>query len=96
MKGIDDVLHPLHGNITDPLSITAHPLFQYSTMPRLSSLQDTLLQYPPELLSLIGHCPVTDKDGYTIMTQLGLNNASAGSDGSVKDGIGGHLSLIHI
>ena len=94
MKGFDNVLHPLQGNITEPSSTTAHPLFQYATMPRLSSLQDTLLQYPPELLSLLGHCPVTDNEGYIIMTQLGLNNASAGSDGSVKDGIGGHSFCI--
>ena len=68
MKGIDDVLHPLHGAIAAPFSTIAHPLFQYATMTRLSSLQDTLLQYPPELLSLLGHCPVTNMEGHTIMT----------------------------
>ena len=94
MKGIDDVLHPLQGIIAPPQSTIAHPLFQYATMTRLSSLQDTLLQYPPELLSLLGHCPVTDMEGHTIMTHLGLNTASAGSDGSVKDGIGGHSFCI--
>ena len=94
MKGIDDVLRPLHGIIAPPQSTIAHPLFQYATMTHLSSLQATMLQYPPELLSLLGHCPVTDMEGHTIMTHLGLNTASAGSDGSVKDGIGGHSFCI--
>ena len=75
MKGIDDVLCPLHGTIAPPHSIQAHPLFQYATMSRLSSLQATLLQYPPERLSLLGHCPVTDKDGRIIMTHLGYHTS---------------------
>ena len=67
MKGVDDVLHPLHGTTTAPLSIIAHPLFHYASMTRMNSLQDTLLQYPPELLSLLGHCPITDMEGHIIM-----------------------------
>jgi len=61
----------------------------------MSSLQATMLQYPPEILSLLlGHCPITDTEGQDIMEQLDLNNASTGSNGSVKDGIGGHSFCI--
>ena len=94
MKGIDDVLRPLHGIIAPPQFTITHPLFLYNTMIRLSLLQAILLQYPPELISLLGHYPVTDMAGRIIMTHLGLNTASAGSDGSVKDGIGGHSFCI--
>jgi len=59
-------------------------------MTRQGSLTATISQYPSELLSLLGHCPITDKEGQHIMEQLGLHKVSAASDGSVKDGIGGH------
>ena len=90
MKGIDDVIYPLLGDVTEPSSILAHPKFNYAAMTRQGSLTATISQYPSELLSLLGHCPITDKEGQHIMEQLGLHKVSAASDGSVKDGIGGH------
>ena len=89
MKGIDEVTHPLIGTIYTPSSSTIYPLFNYSLMSRKSSLHASMLQYPPELLSLLGHCHITDTDVQDIMERLGHNNTSAGSDGSVKDGIVG-------
>jgi len=70
MKGINDVLHPLTGTITAPPSLTTHPLFNYVSMTRMSSLLDTFLQYHPELLSLLRDCPITYIEDHIIMEQL--------------------------
>lgn len=69
-------------------------LYDYSTIIRQSSLQQTLMIYPPELLSIIGNANILDEEGCQIMKQLGQNNVSARSDGSVKDGAGGHSFCI--
>ena len=94
MKGTDDLLLPILDRTMVPAEITAHLHFDYTTMRRLESLQDTILQYPPELLYLMGKVKVTDEEGLELMVQLSANNASAGSDGSVKNGIGGHSFCI--
>ena len=63
-------------------------------MIRGSTLMDTIRQYPPELLALIGEIQISDSVGLTLMECLTKGEASAGSDGSVKDGIGGHAFCI--
>ena len=94
MKRTDDLLLPILDRTMVTAEITAHLHFDYTTMRRLESLQDTILQYPPELLYLMGKVQVTDEEGLELMVQLSANNASAGSDGSVKNGIGGHSFCI--
>ena len=50
---------------------------------------DTIRKYPSELLSLLGEVSISDLDGQALMNFIGSSKASAGSDGSVKEGIGG-------
>lgn len=38
----------------------------------------------------MGHTNISNKEWYTIMEQLGKSRVIARSDGSVKDGVGGH------
>ena len=54
----------------------------------------TIRQYPTELLSLFGGIQISDREGKGIMMCIHNNNAHAGSDGSVKDGKGGHAFCI--
>ena len=54
----------------------------------------TIRQYPTELLSLFGGIQISDREGKGIMMCIQNNNASAGSDGSAKDGNGGHAFCI--
>ena len=63
-------------------------------MLKKATLMDTIRQYPPKLLSLLGKLHITDKVGGQIMAGIRQKVASAGSDGSVKDGIGGHSFCI--
>ena len=54
----------------------------------------TIGQYPQELLSLFGGIQISDREGSEIMQCIKHNAAFAGSDGSVKDGKGGHAFCI--
>lgn len=90
MKGIDDVLETLIGRIHHPTKHTNHPIFDYTKMNRLKQLHTTIKQYPPELQSIMCHTNISDTEGYNLTEPFGESNISAGSDGSIKDGIGGH------
>ena len=57
-------------------------------------LMATIQQYSTGLLSLIGGIHILHKAGSTMMDYLVRGGASAGSDGSVEDGIGGHAFCI--
>ena len=63
-------------------------------MRKYDTLNDTLSQYPPELMAILGDISITDAEGLEMMRQIDSNNACAGSDGSVKDGLGGHAFCI--
>mgnify|MGYP000264414649 CR=1 FL=1 len=63
-------------------------------MSKQTSLMATIGQYPSELLSLFGGTTISDKEGAEILSCIKLNKAAAGSDGSVKDGKGGHAFCI--
>ena len=54
----------------------------------------TIRQCPSELLSLLGGTNISDAGSQLIMICINTKRASTGSDGSVKDGIGGHTSCI--
>ena len=71
----------------------AHLLFNYDTMTKHHSLLATISQYPPELQAILGALSISDKEGLEMMTYITNNKACAGSDGSVKDGIGGMPSV---
>lgn len=90
INGIDDLLLLLLDNIDAPSELIAHPHFDYTEMLRLASLRAIILQYDLELQSIIKYVSITDVEGLKLMAQLSNNNASAGSDRSVKDWIGGH------
>lgn len=86
MKGIDNLLLPLTDRIGAPSELIAHPLFDYTSVLKLVSLQATILQQSPELQSIMGEVNITDAEGLDIMVHLSENNTSTGSDGSVKCG----------
>ena len=54
MNGVDDLLEPICNTPGNYSGHSAYPLFNFSTMTRGSTLMDTIRQYPPELLSIIG------------------------------------------
>ena len=87
MQGIQDLLQPITTHPQNVYGMTAYPAFQYHHMIKKSTLMETIGQYPPELLSLLGNSNIPDTDGRQIMECIQQNRASAGSDGSVKDGI---------
>ena len=93
MKGLDALLAPTisQGNLQDYM---AYPLFDYHAMHKQDSLMATISQYPPELLAILGTLNISDTEGKTMMQYISANKACAGSDGSVKDGIGGHSFCI--
>ena len=93
MKGINEFLEPaaLQGNIVDYIAYLA---FQYTVMHRQDSLVATISQYPPKLKVLLGPVVITDEEGLEIMQHIASNNTCAGSDGLVKDGVGGHAFCI--
>ena len=94
MKGLQDLLQPITTHPHNVYGLTAYPTFQYHHMIKKSTLMDTIGQYPTELLSLLGNSTISDTDGQRIMECIQQDRASAGSDGSVKDGIGGHAFCI--
>ena len=47
-----------------------------------------------ELRALLGEINISDEEGWKIMRCIQQNKACAGSDGSVKDGNGGHAFCI--
>ena len=65
----------------------SHPSFDYHAIA-------TVRQYIQELLSLLGGIQISNKDEREIMNYIQTNGASAGSDGSVKNGKGGHAFYI--
>ena len=50
----------------------------------------TIQQYPPKLLSLFGSTNILDENGKNILENIKYKQVFAESDGSVKDGKGGH------
>ena len=55
---------------------------------------ETVRKYQQELLLLLGGPDISDEDGRTIVTCIHNYGVSTGSDGSMKDDIGGHAFLI--
>ena len=94
MKGIDDLIQPVIGTNQNCYGQVAFPTFNHKGMQKKSSLMATIRQYPTELLSLFGGIQISDREGKGIMKCIHNNNAHAGSDGSVKDGKGGHAFCI--
>ena len=84
MKGINDLLEPVTETQPNCYGQIAFPSFNYHGMTNGSSLMDTIGQYPPELLSLLGGTNISDEAGHNMMQCIRTNRASAGSDGSVK------------
>ena len=60
MKGMDELLRSVHGTLDNIYGLLAFPLFDYSNMNQKVSLRRTILQYPPELLSLLGNTYISD------------------------------------
>ena len=94
MKEVDDLLEPVYSKNGNCYGHTAHPLFNFGAIFRRPSLMATIQQYSPELLSLIGGIDISYVAGSILMDYLVSGGASAGSDGSVKDRIGGHAFYI--
>ena len=94
MQGINGLLEQVTTITPNCTGYTAYPLFNFSHMKGGTSLMATIRQYPPELLSLIGDINISDLAGQSLMRHIVKGQARAGSDGSVKDGIGGHAFCI--
>ena len=71
MKGIDDILVPITTEVDNIRDQIAHPLFDHSTMVKKDSLQNTLVNYPHELLDILGQTNITDEESLSMMTHLG-------------------------
>ena len=94
MQGINGLLQQVTDLTPNCLGHTAYPLFDLYTMKRDSSLMTTIRQYPPELFSLIGETTISNIAGKSLLRHIANGHARAGSDGSVKTGIGGHAFCI--
>ena len=94
MKGIDELIQPVISIHQNTYKLTAYPTFHYHTSFKKPTLMETIGQYPPEILSRRGNVTITDKDGSQLMTYIRRQGVSAGSDGSVRYGIGGHSFCI--
>ena len=93
LKGINAILEPTASKINRKDDIV-FPLFKYNEMIKQDSLTATLSQYPRELQAILSKLSITEEEGLEMMQQIASNNAYAGSDGSVKDGMGGHVFCI--
>lgn len=72
MKGINDIMEPTASsrNIVDHI---VYPLFEYITMHKQDSLQDTILQYPTELLTNLRSVSISDEEGLKMMHHIADN-----------------------
>ena len=94
MKGIDNLLEPVTGTHHNCVGFTTFAPFNYYAMSKGSSLMDTIRQYPPELIFLLGGVTTSDSAGGNLMRYIGCNRASARSDSSIKDDIYVHAFSI--
>ena len=94
MKGIYDLLQPVTVTTRNCFVRVVFPPFNYKWMTKQSSLIATIRQYPQELLLLFGGIHISDVDDREILRCIKHNKVYAGSDGSLKDGKGGHTFCI--
>lgn len=79
VKGVANLLLLLLDRIEAPSELIDHPQFDYIMMLRLAPLQTKILQYPPELQSIMDNVHTTNGTELELMVQLSDNNESAGS-----------------
>ena len=63
-------------------------------MKNQATLRETISQYPLEFLDIIGSPNISEEEGLQIMGEISGGLEMVGSDGSVKDGVGGHVFSI--
>ena len=87
-------MHPVIQGSQNYVGQLVFPNFDYQGMERQTSLMATIRQYPQELLFPLRGIHISDEDGEDILQCMKHSQAYAGSDGSVKDGQGGHAFCI--
>ena len=94
MKGINNLLGLVLEHNLNCFGHTVYPLFDFSNMQGEHILNGNHQAIPTGTSLLLGETNISDPAGKTLKRHIVNGQASAGSDGSVKNGTGGYTFYI--